>query len=106
MFLSDVIACLDRGDEAGGRLKAADQGRILAAITSKRAVELPSQYNPPAQLIRCQFLELVIRCAIEKYMASGKVDNELDAVKIFNKEFLIKQISVPQIIWRRRHTFT
>ena len=88
LFLHDVITCFDKGDEPGGRLKAADQGRIYAAITSKRAVELPSTYNPPAQLVRCQFVELIVRCSIEKYFASGKADTELDAVKRFGKEFL------------------
>lgn len=73
---------------------------------SKRSVELPTQFNPPAQLIRCQFLELTIRCAIEKNYSSGKVENELDAVKMFNRDFLTKQIFEHQTIWRRRTSFT
>lgn len=88
MYLSDSIDCFDK--ETGGRLRAADQGRIVAAVTSKRAKELPPAFNPQAQLIRCQFLELLIRCALEKFFAAGKVTNELEAVQIFNKEFLTK----------------
>jgi hypothetical protein len=29
-------------------------------------------------------MEFIIRCAIEKYFASGKVETELEAIKKFN----------------------
>lgn len=46
MYLADAIACFDQ--ETTGRLRPADQGRIVAAVTSKRQKELPSAFNPPA----------------------------------------------------------
>jgi hypothetical protein len=37
-------------------------------------------YNPAKALIRCQLMEILIRCAIEKFYASGICKSELAAI--------------------------
>lgn len=37
---------------------------------------------------------------------SGKADTELESVKKFNEEYLVKSVPMTQAQWRRKHTFT
>lgn len=51
-------------------------------------------------------MEYIIRCSIEKFFASGQVENELDAIKKFINEYLIPKCQgMNQHEWRVKNTF-
>lgn len=62
-----------------------DIDRMFITVNANRS----GPTNPSNALVRFQFMEFIIRCAIEKYFASGKVETELEAIKKFNLEYLI-----------------
>lgn len=64
--------------------------------------------NPAKNLIRSNFMELIIRCAIEKYVPSGKAKTELEAIERFNEEYLQPRLAeqITRMQWRRAMSFT
>ena len=65
-------------------------------------------YNPAKSLIRSNFMELLIRCAIEKYVSGGHTKSELEAVQWFNANFLEPRLKKEetQNQWRKNNSFT
>jgi hypothetical protein len=53
-----------------------DVDRMFITVNANRS----GPTNPSNALVRYQFMEFIIRCAIEKYFASGKVETELEAI--------------------------
>jgi len=73
-FMGEHLDCLDH--EKDGKLKPADADRMFITVNAGRS----GPTNPANNLIRCQFIEYVMRCAMEKYFASGQVETELEAI--------------------------
>ena len=73
--MGEILKAIDKHPQ--GKLKAADVDRMMITVNAGKSGPL----NPANFLVRHQFLEFIIRCAIEKFFASGEVETELDAVK-------------------------
>jgi hypothetical protein len=82
LFLGEM-ECLDEDDY--GKLKSTDADRMFITVNANRR----GPTNPANCLIRLQLMEFVIRCAMEKFYASGAEKIELAAIKRFNNQFLI-----------------
>lgn len=82
IFVNEVLDCLDIDKD--GNLKTSDADRMFITVNAARS----GPYNPANGMIRCQMIEFVIRCAIEKYFVSKIEENELDSVNRFLNEFV------------------
>lgn len=65
-FMNEHLVCIDH-DDKNAKLKPADADRMFITVNAGRS----GPTNPANNLIRCQFMEYIMRCAIEKYFASG-----------------------------------
>jgi len=59
---------------------------------SVKVPKVKSDYICQNEVVRFQFLEYLLRCAIKKYFESGKCESELDAVKMFIENHVSKYI--------------
>ena len=100
-MMTQILDCLDEHD--AGMLKAAGADRMLITVD---AFGKKGPFNPAKCLIRCQVMEFLLRCALEKFYVAGLVETELEAVKKFNDEFLAPNIkNFGQEEWRKKNTF-
>lgn len=99
-FMDQTLKCVD--EHKGGRLMASDVDRLVITVNAGRA----SKLNPANQMCRHNFLEWVIRCAIEKFYASKQVETEIEAVRRFLDEFVVPNcVGFDEDEWRKSHTF-
>ena len=82
--MQDVIDAIDFTDD--GKLKTSDMGRMFITVNAGKS----GPFNPAKALVRCQFMEMMIRCAIEKYLVADAVKTELEAIKMFNEKCISK----------------
>ena len=59
---------------------------------SVKVTKVKSDYVFKKEVVRFQFLEYLLRCAIKKYFESGKVETELDAVKLLCTNHIDKYV--------------
>ena len=64
-------------------------GIISASV---KVTKVKSAYVCKNEVVRFQFLEYLMRCAIKKYFESGKCETELDAVKLLATEHIDKYV--------------
>jgi hypothetical protein len=67
-------------------LKPEDIDRLFIAVNAGQQKKSP--YNPDKLLVRYEFLEIMLRTALKKYIEPGFLDNEADAVENFWNEYL------------------
>jgi|TARA_B110000285_G_C15119621_1_gene616287 hypothetical protein len=102
-FMSEEwLNCIDA--EGEGNLQSTDHDRLFITVNAMRSGPM----NPAKLLIRSNFMELLIRCSVDKYLPSGKVKTELEAVQRFNEEYLKPRLSTENSRqdWRRAMSFT
>ena len=75
MFGNESLDCLD--EHESGKLKSSDVGRMFITVNANGR---KSPNNPQNAVVRFQLMELLIRCAIEKFLVAGLVQTELEAV--------------------------
>jgi len=80
------LNCLD--GEGEGNLQSTDHDRLFITVNAMRSGPM----NPAKLLIRSNFMELLIRCSVDKYVPSGKCKTELEAVERFAEEYLIPRL--------------
>ena len=86
LFFGEVLECVDTEEEQSGKLvlNISSIDRTFIAVNTGKS----GPTNPAKFLIRCQFMEMIIRCAVIKFKESGKVSNELAAVERFIEDHL------------------
>lgn len=83
MFMNE-LGCLD--DDESGKLKPSDSDRMFITVNAGKK----GTYVPAKNLVRFQFVEFLIRCAIEKFYQSKIVETEHEAVQRFCDEYIVK----------------
>lgn len=80
------------------------KAQIIA--TSVKVSKVQSEYLLKNDIVRFQFLEYLLRCAIKKYFESGVCETELDAVKMMIENHIRKDIKsqFDQVEWRKANT--
>lgn len=66
------------------------KAQIIA--TSVKVSKVQSEYLLKNDIVRFQFLEYLLRCAIKKYFESGVCETELDAVKMMIENHIRRHI--------------
>ena len=73
--MSSILNMFD--DEETDFLHVSKAGIIAASV---KVTKVKSAFICKNEVVRFQFLEYIMRCAIKKYFESGKCPTELDAV--------------------------
>jgi hypothetical protein len=79
-FLADTIEVTDT------KFKPEDSDRLFIGVNAER--KRSGETNTDRYLCRSEFLEILIRVAINKYCENGGLENEGDAVEKLWKEYL------------------
>ena len=83
------ILCMFEEEETG-HLHSSKASIISASV---KVPKVKSDYICQNEVVRFQFLEYLLRCAIKKYFESGKCESELEAVTMFIKNHVTKYIT-------------
>ena len=80
------------------------KAQIIGA--SVRVAKVKSEFVLMNDIVRFQFLEYLLRCAIKKYFESGACETEVDAVRMFIVEHIDKHVGTrfDQTLWRQENT--
>lgn len=67
-------------------MKPEDIDRLFIAVNAGQQKKSP--FNPDKLLVRYEFLEIILRTALKKYVEPGFLDNEPEAIDRFWHEYL------------------
>ena len=85
--MSVVLEMFD--PEEADYLHTSKAGVVAASV---KVTKVKSPYVFKNEMVRFQFLEYVMRCAVKKYYESGKCDSELEAVQMLIDNHFVAKI--------------
>jgi NLR family CARD domain-containing protein 3 len=81
-FMTQTLCITDKT-----HLKPDDVDRLFIGVNAGQHQKKGSM-NPDKALVRFEFLEILLRCALKKYLESGETDSETAALQLLWEDYL------------------